>query len=49
MLTVIDVPKLQVLKGGDSNRFPNITGAKAPVAPVLNTPLHGLSAIKFKY
>ena len=28
--------ELRVLKGSDSNRFPNITGAKAPV---LNTPL----------
>ena len=39
VLTVIDFPKLRVLKGSDSNRFPNITGAKAPVAPMLNTPL----------
>ena len=28
-----------MLKGGDSYRLPNITGAKAPVAPVLNTTL----------
>ena len=30
---------MRVLKGVDSNISPNITGAKAPVAPVLNTPL----------
>ena len=34
-----------MLKGGDSNRFSNITGAKAPVAPVLNTPLCTASQI----
>ena len=28
-----------MLKDGDSSRFPNITGAKVPVASVLNTPL----------
>ena len=39
MLTVIDVPKLPVLKGSDRIDYLNITGAKAPIAPVLNTPL----------
>ena len=37
---------MRVLKAGDSNRFPNITGAKAPVAPVLNTPLYDLMIAK---
>ena len=40
VLTVIDCSKIAGVKGIDSNISPNITGDKAPVAPVLNTPLY---------
>ena len=39
MPTVIDGPKIAGVKVVDSNISPNIKGAKAPVALVLNTPL----------